>query len=160
VVCFLMTPQFKAESKLEILKQDTGGLSVGANGASSDGSSDPLDFNMTLQTQLAVLNSDVLALQVMKKLNLVGTEDVTVDSPLLNIVATPEPIEVSGPASNKEAALALKKFKSKLDVKDISGTRLITVSYVDPDPKMAARIVNQLVSDFIEYNFQVRYNAT
>ena len=29
-----------------------------------------------------------------------------------------------------------------------------------PDPQMAAKIVNQLVADFVEYNFQVRYNAT
>jgi capsular exopolysaccharide synthesis family protein len=42
----------------------------------------------------------------------------------------------------------------------VSGTRLINVSYTDSDPKMAAKIVNQLVSDFVEYTFQVRYNAT
>ncbi|HEY6969698.1 MAG TPA: polysaccharide biosynthesis tyrosine autokinase [Candidatus Angelobacter sp.] len=160
LVCFLMTPQFKAESKLEILKQDTGGLSVGANGASSDGSSDPLDFNMTLQTQLAVLSSDVLAWQVMKELKLVGSDDETPELPLISTGATPEPSETSGPPPTKEAARALKRFKSNLKVKDISGTRLISVSYMDPDPTMAAKTVNQLVSDFVEYNFQVRYKAT
>ena len=160
LVCFLMTPQFKAESKLEILKQNTSGLSLGPNGASSDVISDPLDFNMTLQTQLAVLNSDVLAWQVMKELKLVGTDDEAPELPLISTDATPERSETSGPPPTKEAARALKKFKSNLNVKDISGTRLITVSYTDPDPEMAAKIVNQLVSDFIEYNFQVRYNAT
>jgi len=159
LVCLLMTPQFKAESKLEILKQNTSGLSVGQNG-SPDASSDPLDFNMTLQTQLAVLNSDVLAWQAMKELQLVDAKDIPLNSAGANTGATSGLTAVSDPAPDQEAARALKKFRSNLKVKDIPGTRLISVSYLHPDPKMAARIVNQLVSDFIEYNFQVRYDAT
>ena len=159
LVCLLMTPEFKAESKLEILKQNTSGLSV-PNGGSPDASSDPLDFNMTLQTQMAVLSSDVLAWQVMKELNLIDAKDVPFNSAGANSGATPASTTVSDPAPDKEASRALKKFRSNLTVKDIQGTRLISVSYIHPDPKMAARIVNQLVSDFIEYNFQVRYDAT
>lgn len=157
LVCLFMRPQFKAESKLEILKQDTGGLSVGANGAASDGSSDPLDFNMNLQTQLAVLNSDVLAWQVMTELKLVDTRNVP---PAPANISTADPTRTSAPMLDKEEARALKKFKSKLTVKDVPGTRLISVSFLHPDPSTAAKVVNRLVSDFIEYNFQVRYNAT
>ena len=40
LVCVLMTPQYKAESKLEILKQDTSGLSLNPGGAASYTSSD------------------------------------------------------------------------------------------------------------------------
>ena len=160
LVCLLMTPQFKAESKLEILKQDTSGLSLSPSGTAADAGSDPLDFNMTLQTQLAVLNSDVLAWQVMKELKLVDAKDVTDNAPRSNSAGIIEPNEVSDSAPDKKAARALKKFKSNLRIKDIPGTRLIAVSYTHPDPNMAAKIVNQLVSDFIEYNFQVRYDAT
>lgn len=156
LVCVLMTPLYRAESKLEILKQDTSGLSLNTGGASSDVSSDPLDFNMTLQTQLAVLKSDVLAWQVMKELKLVDAKDVTFPS----AAGAPASIEAGNTAPDKEAARALKKFKANLKVNAISGTRLIAVSYMHPDPNMAAKIVNRLVSDFIEYNFQVRYNAT
>jgi len=157
LVCVFMSPQYKAESKLEILKQDTSGLSLRPDGTSSDASSDPLDFNMTLQTQLAVLNSDVLAWRVMRELKLVDPRGFADTPPPSGPDANSEPI-VSSP--DKEAARALKKFKSKLNVKDISGTRLIAVSYMDPDPNKAAKVVNKLISDFIEYNFQVRYDAT
>lgn len=159
LACLLMTPQFKAESKLEILKQDTSALSLNPGGGPTAGS-DPLDFNMTLQTQLSVLNSDVLAWQVMKELKLVDAKSVHLNPTGSNTAKAPEPIEGSTPAPDKEAARALKNFKANLKVKDISGTRLIAVSYMHPDPRMAAKIVNQLVSDFIEYNFQVRYDAT
>ncbi len=159
LVCVFMSPQYKAESKLEILKQDTSGLSLRPDGTSSDASSDPLDFNMTLQTQLAVLNSDVLAWRVIRELKLVDPKDLAGNAPRSGTSANSEPI-VSHPAPDKEAARALKKFKSKLNVKDMAGTRLIAVSYMDPDPNKAAKVVNQLISDFIEYNFQVRYDAT
>ena len=157
LVCLFMTPQFKAESKLEILKQDTGGLSLGANGPASDGSSDPLDFNMNLQTQLAVLNSDFLAWQIMTELQLVDTRN---PSPASASIATVDATRTSAPTLDKEDSRALKEFKSKLTVKDVPGTRLIAVSFLHPDPNTAAKVVNRLVSDFIEYNFQVRYNAT
>jgi succinoglycan biosynthesis transport protein ExoP len=156
LVCAFMTPQYKAESKLEILKQDTSGLSLNTGSAASDVSSDPLDFNMTLQTQLAVLKSDVLAWQVMKELKLVDAKEVT----FANAAAAPASTDAGNPAPDEEAVRALKRFKSNLKVNAISGTRLIAVSYMHPDPKMAPKIVNQLVSDFVEYNFQVRYNAT
>lgn len=155
LVCVFMKPQYKAESKVEILKQDTSGLSLN-NGASNDASSDPLDFNMTLQTQLAVLKSDSLAWQVMKELQLIDAKD----APPPDVSNNPGQPNGGTIAPDKESARALKQFKSNLKLNPISGTRLISVSYMYPDPKMAAKIVNQLVSDLIEYNFQVRYNAT
>ena len=160
LACLFMTPQYKAESKLEILKQDTSGLSLNSAGASPDASSDPLDFNVTLQTQLGVLKSDVLAWQVMKELKQVDAKDFSSNPPSDTARPAQQPTEDDYPTPDKRASRALTRFKSSLKVKTIPGTRLISVSYMHPDPQMAARIVNQLVSDFVEYNFQVRYNAT
>jgi polysaccharide biosynthesis transport protein len=158
LVCLLMTPQYKAESKLELLKQDSSSLSLSPGGTSSDASSDALDFNVILQTQLGVLRSDVLAWQVMRELKLVNAKDARANPPYT--AGTPQLNETTDPAPDKESARSLKKFKAHLKVNAISGTRLIAVSYMHPDPHLAAKIVNQLVSDFVEYNFQVRYNAT
>lgn len=159
LVCIFMTPQYEAVSKLEMLKQDASGLSLTQGGASPDANSDPLDFNVTLQTQLGVLNSDVIAGQVMRELNLVKSTDANQGSSG-DKNAGSQGVDASSPVLNKESARALRRFKSNLKVKAIPGTRLISVSYIHRDPTMAARIVNQLVSDFIEYNFQVRYTAT
>jgi succinoglycan biosynthesis transport protein ExoP len=159
LACLLITPKYKAESRLEILKQDTSSLSRDDVINSSGESSDPLDFNMTLQTQLGVLKSDTLAWQVMRELKLVD-KDFSPNPPSSQNAARSQVSESSDRAPDKQAARALRRFKSNLKVDAISGTRLITVSYTHPDPKMAAKIVNQLVSDFIEYNFRVRYDAT
>jgi uncharacterized protein involved in exopolysaccharide biosynthesis len=141
LVCVFMTPRYTAVSQIEMLKQDTGNLALGTAGSSEEGS-DGLNFNLNLQTQIAVLKSDTLAWQALKGLNLTGATQST------------------EPTSDKNAAKLLKNFQKNLKVDAVSGTRLIEVSYTDRNPKMAADVVNRLVSDFVEYTFQVRYNAT
>ena len=159
LVCILMTPQYEAVSRLELLKQDIAGSSLaGITDPAGGGYSDPLDFNLALQTQVSVLQSDALALQVIEKLNLADTREFRSDPPIKTRLSR---LLHGGHSdlSPRQPAI-VRKFKKNLKVNATSGTRLITVSYTHPDPKMAAKIVNQLVSDFVEYNFQVRYNAT
>src|SRR5262249_4732976 len=139
---------YQAESTLEILKQNAGPLPMTSDPA-ANANADPLDFSMSMQTQLAVLNSDTLAWQVMKGLKLVKPEDVPGSQASSNNCKP-----------DKRAAELLKEFKKNLSVAAVSGTRLIRVSYLDSNPKRAAEVVNQLVSDFVEYNFHVRYDAT
>lgn len=159
LVCILMTPQYTAVSRLELLKQDMEGSSLaGMTNPAGGGYSDPLDFNLTLQTQVNVLKSDTLALRVIKELNLADAREFNPDAPIRTQLSRLLHRGGSDPAPSQPAIV--RKFKRNLTVDATSGTRLITVSYTDPDPQMAARIVNQLVSDFVEYNFQVRYNAT
>src|ERR1019366_7808880 len=55
---------------------------------------------------------------------------------------------------------ALKVFSKNLKVKPVAGTRLIEIDYLNPDPKLAAAVVNELAQGLIDYNFQTRYNAT
>lgn len=158
-LCIFMTPQYKAESTLEILKQNTGPLSVGSDGTTS-ASSDPLDFSMSLQTQMAVLSSDTLAWQVIKELKLLKAEDLPAEQTAPSRPSTERAPALSNFRPDKRAAALLKQFKRNLTVASVPGTRLIRVSYLDSNPRRAADIVNKLVSDFVEYTFQVRYDAT
>jgi succinoglycan biosynthesis transport protein ExoP len=159
LVCIFMTPQYQAESTLEILKQTTGPLPVGSDGAMG-ASSDPLDFSMSLQTQLAVLNSDTLAWKVIKELKLLKAEDLPAEQTLPSRPSTERVPALSDFKPDTRAADLLKQFKRNLTVASVSGTRLMRVSYLDSNPQRAADIVNQLVSDFVEYTFRVRYDAT
>jgi len=158
-VCLFMTPQYEAESTLEILKQNAGPLSAGSD-PTAIASSDPLDFSMSLQTQLAVLNSDTLAWQVIRELKLLKPEDLATEQALAAKSGTDTVSAASNLRPGKRASELLRQFKRNLRVSAISGTRLIQVGYLDSNPKRAAEIVNQLVSDFVEYNFRVRYDAT
>jgi polysaccharide biosynthesis transport protein len=159
LVCIVTTPQYLATSRIQLLNQQMGRLSLKDAAEGASGFDLYTTLPVTLQTHVTVMQSDTLALQVIKKLNLANTNEFRYD-PLIK--TDEERHQMAAPmdqAPLKRAAI-LRKFKANLNVDSVSGTRLITVSYQDPDPEMAARIVNQLVSDFLEYNFQVDYNAT
>jgi capsular exopolysaccharide synthesis family protein len=161
LACLLTTPRYTAVSQLQLLKQNMGGIAVGdANSASAAGYTDALDFTLTLQTQAAALKSDTLAMQVIKELNLADTPEFRYTPPLFKNADARQQMSLPFDESPLKRAAALRRFQANLKVDAVSGTRLITVSYTHPDPAMAARIVNQLLSDFVEHNFQVRYIAT
>jgi succinoglycan biosynthesis transport protein ExoP len=161
VVCLIMTPRYKAEAQLEILKEDAGGLTASGDseGGARTESVDALDFSLTLQTQASILQSDALALSVIKELNLAETGDFRYD-PLIKTAEARRQMALPPDQAPAKRAYILKRWSKNLKVDSIAGTRLISVSYTHPDPDMAARIVNRLLADFVEYNFQVRYKAT
>jgi succinoglycan biosynthesis transport protein ExoP len=164
--CATATRLYKAISQVQVQKESADGL--GLDNANAQGAAgDALDANITLQTQAQVLQSDSLALQVIKQLNLEENKDFKPKwSPIgwaLGLVApagVKDPSNASLDDSPGRRTHLVKTFESRLQVKPISGTRLIEVSYLNPDPKVAAQVVNSLVQGLIEYNFETRHNAT
>jgi capsular exopolysaccharide synthesis family protein len=55
---------------------------------------------------------------------------------------------------------ALTVFSKHLKVKVEDGTRLIDVSFTNPDPKVASAVVSHLVAAYIDYSYQIRFAAT
>ena len=155
LVCVIMTPEYVATSRLQLLNQEQGRLSLRDGNDASAG----FDFYSTLQTYVSVMQSDTLALQVIKQLHLedaagFGYNPLVKTDEIRRQMAAP-----LDQAPLKRTAI-LKRFKTNLLVDAVPGTRLITVSYKDANPEITAKVVNQLVRDFVDYNFEVRYNAT
>ena len=42
----------------------------------------------------------------------------------------------------------------------IKNSRVVDISFTSPDPEEAARIANTITSEYIDYNFQAKYDAT
>jgi polysaccharide biosynthesis transport protein len=57
-------------------------------------------------------------------------------------------------------ATVLKAYHKNLVVEPVPGTRMISIQFMDPDPDVSAKIVNNLVSDYTEQYFRIRYAAT
>lgn len=160
LVCFLSTPRYRAVTQLQLLKQDMGGLSLSDVGGPAAGASgDALDFSLTLQTQVAGLKSDTLALQVIKELHLEDTSEFRYN-PLIKSAEVRREMDIPFDQSPAKRAAALKRFRASLAINTVPGTRMITVGYLHPEPAMAAKIVDHLLADFVEHTFQVRYQAT
>ena len=124
-------------------------------------------MNITLQTQAQILQSESLALQVIKELNLEKSPDFQAHfSPigwvmgLFAPAGTPDPVNVPLEEAPGRRTRLVKIFASRLKVKPVPNTRLIEIEYLSQDPRTAAAVVNRLVEDLVDYNFQTRHNAT
>src|SRR6185312_9848432 len=115
---------------------------------------DPTD----LDTEVRILKSDLLALQVIKQLNLDKQPAFggTQASPSNSLGLTTDALQ---PDSEKTTSL-LAGFKGGLRVALIPNTRIIEIHYRSPDKTLAANVVNTLISTYIEQNFKTRFEST
>jgi succinoglycan biosynthesis transport protein ExoP len=170
--CLVATRRYQATGQVQIQKDSAGafGLESSVMGDAADSASDALDYNITLQTEANILNSDSLALRVIQDLHLETTEDFYPPSKTGRGEIFPsrlffwkKPVEsLSVPldrAPNRRYVV-LKIFASHLKVEPVTGTRLIDVSYSSPDPQQAADVVNHLIGALMDYTFQARFTAT
>jgi capsular exopolysaccharide synthesis family protein len=167
--CLVATRRYQATSVIDVQQQsvDMVGLGNAMNPGQNQAGADPLEVSMTMETQANILQSDTLALRVIEKLNLENTEDF---KPVWNPISWGmDLLSPGGPSDKPNASLedapgrrtaVLKKFAKRLKVKQITGTRLIEISFLNRDPKTAAAVVNQLATALVDYSFQIRNNAT
>jgi len=166
LICVLWTRRYMATAELQVGKESDNSLGLQTEG-SQESPTDSLAENVTIQTQAGILQSDTLALRVISDLNLESTKDFRPKfSPIgyiMGVFALNGPPDASSAPleeSPQRRAHALEVFTRNLDVKPVAGTRLITISYLDPDPKLAAQVVNHLANSLVDYNFQIRHDAT
>jgi|HubBroStandDraft_5_1064220.scaffolds.fasta_scaffold01649_3 succinoglycan biosynthesis transport protein ExoP len=161
------TRRYAGDAILEFDKQNADMLAL--NGGTPAQQSDALDYNITLQTQVSILESDTLALRLFKELNLEETEDYKPKTTLLDLPGkflalfqTQGPSEDGLPLDQapQRRAKLLKKFHRLLKVEIVPGSRMIEVTFFNPDRYLAAEGANRLLSDYIDYSFQTRYLAT
>ncbi len=115
---------------------------------------DPTD----LDTEVRILRSDLLALQVIKQLNLdqlpeFGGHGVASSASLTLTTDALEPDSI-------RANTVLGAFKGSLRVALEPNTRIIDIHYRSQNKELAARVVNTLASTYIEQNFKTRFEST
>ncbi|MGB6131179.1 MAG: exopolysaccharide transport family protein [Acidobacteriaceae bacterium] len=163
------TPRYRATSVIEVQKDSHGafGLESITDDKPSAALSDSFDDALALQTEIGILQSDALALDVIQRAGLETTSDYFAPHPghfpwLRRLFFWRKPLEpLSVPLENApdRRYVALKIFAKHCKIAPTAGTRLISVSYTDPDPHRAAAIANALVQALADYSFQSRSTA-
>lgn len=147
------TPIYDAVGSIAINKPDPilTSLRDGNNGMDYY---DPTD----LDTEVRILRSDLLALQVIKQLNLDKLPEFgghgAPPSSSLEITT-----DVLQPDSDRANSL-LGAFKGNLGVMLEPNTRIIDLHFRSPNKELAARVVNTLANTYIEQNFKTRFEST
>jgi uncharacterized protein involved in exopolysaccharide biosynthesis/Mrp family chromosome partitioning ATPase len=170
--CLIAKRRYESVGQLEIAKTELSALDSLGNstgGPVPAGASDAVDFALTQPTEVDILESETLALQVIRELDLEDTDDYFKKKDdsgpalpsWLGFLAQPlEPLSVPLADAPNRRAKALKIFAKRLKVKPVSGSRLISVTYYSPDPKLAAAVVNHLMTDYSDFEFEARLNNT
>jgi polysaccharide biosynthesis transport protein len=146
------TKLYQATSKVAIFPETPNVL--GFKGL-DDNSPDYL-YDVTMETQAAILRSDSLAMKVIEALRLD-------QNPKFASATRPQAedsIRISSmqPDPARSTAL-LGSFRAGLSVLLIRNSRLVQISYTHPDPRLSSEIVNALVRTFVEENFKTKYEA-
>lgn len=165
--CAICTRRYEAKGTIQVQKSSADAMNLSNLMSSAEGAGDALSANIDLQTQANILQSDTLALETIKALHMETTKDFrprwNPGSWLLELFSPSGPPDAPNVAledAPRRRRRALKVFSRNLKVKPVSGTRLIEIDYSNPDPKLAAAVVNTLTQSLADYSFETRYNAT
>lgn len=166
--CIVCTRRYEATGVIQLQKDNSDAMGLDSlMSSAAGGASDALDANIDLQTQASILQSDTLAIRTIDSLRMEDTYDFKqhfiAPGWLAGMFSSERAANVPGAGlenSPVRRQLALKVFSKNLTVKPVSGTRLIEIVYNNPDPKLAAAVVNTLTKELSDYTFQTRFDAT
>ena len=167
--CSFAQRRYQSEALLEVhAASNDGDLSgIGQNGARVIEATNPLEENVDLETKVAELTSEALDLQVIERLNLENTPDFRSNGDssggMLSLASDQLKPEAPGTTlrnSPTRRFRAMTRFQKRLQVNVVPGTRLISIKFSNPDPEMAARVVNELAEVLAQYTFGLRFRST
>lgn len=147
IYTFKMQPVYKATASIEV-ETDYPQL----QSLSTVYRQAPVDDFSFLTTQMQVLQSDSLAWTTIEQLGL----DRAAPPPGTPKVPGQSALQLAG--ARKTAMI--EDFKGGLSIEPLKDSRILAVSYESGNPEMAANIVNKLIEDYIESNFQEKTDFT
>jgi len=151
VASLRQTPVYEAVGRIAVNKADSNLITFKDSGPVMD-YYDPSD----LDTEVRILQSDLMALQVIRQLNLDKRSEFGghSDQKPANLVA--DPLQTD---SNHASAL-LGSFRGNLHVVLIPNTRIIEIHFNSTDPQLAAAAVNTLMETYRDQNFKTKFEST
>lgn len=148
----LMTPIYTATSTLQI-DREAARVVTSEDVTPRESMSQGEEF---FQTQYGLLRSRSLAERVVESLGLASS-----DQALASLGVEP-PARMGSAAAQAERRrnMALEVVQDGLGVTPVRGSRLVAVSFDNPDPVVAARVANAFAENFIQSNLDRKYESS
>jgi capsular exopolysaccharide synthesis family protein len=148
-------PQYSATARIAIGKES--GENFGFKDSQPTGDSEDYDYTVSMDTQTNILQSNRIALEVIKNLRLDENRAFAGDL----AAATPKTgdVGIQRIDHTRDAAL-LALFHAAMKVSSVRNTRILDISFRSPDPALAAEIADDIVATYIENNYRTRYETT
>ena len=147
IASFKMKPVYQSAARVEVDKESQNSLPFQDTNAYDE----YVDMDIYLETQTKILESETLAFQTIKSMDL-GKYPQFGGTPSTSVFG-------QGGAASKRPAI-LSAFLGSLSVTRVPNSRLVEVKFESEDPQLAAQVVNAHVQNYIEQNFRSKYDAT
>lgn len=147
IATFKMKPIYEAAARVEV-DRETQNLLPFQDVNSYDAYADMENY---IETQTKILQSETLALQTIKALDLGRYPEFG---------GNPNTLAFAHSGTTPKRPAILGAFLGSLSVKRVPNSRLIEVKFEAEDPQLAAQVVNTHLQTYLEQNFRSRYDAT
>jgi polysaccharide biosynthesis transport protein len=146
IASFKMKPVYTATALVEVDREAQNVLPF----QSEDPYGEYMDSEDYIQTQMKILQSETLAMDTVRSLDLARYPEFG--------GASGDRLMRMAPGGKRPAILGA--FLGRLGVSRVPNSRLVEVSFSAQDPQLAAQVVNAHLQTFIEQNFKSKYDAT
>jgi polysaccharide biosynthesis transport protein len=147
IASFKMKPVYQATARVEVDRESQNNMQFTDQTAYDD----YVDAEDYIETQTKILESETLALQTIKSMDLGRYPEYGGTPNGQNFVQANAP--------TKRPAI-LGAFLGALSVKRVPNSNLVEVTFEAQDPQLAAQVANAHVQNYIEQNFRSKYDAT
>jgi uncharacterized protein involved in exopolysaccharide biosynthesis len=141
-----MHPKYRATAMIELNEDKSSGSDMLSSLAALEGGGSD-DLKIRVETEIAVIKDDTIALAVMSKMGMLRLENPDRFSKAPGPVVTPEAL----PAKRREALIG--NFEGHLKVKEVESSRLIAITYTSREDCEPGSYRIQIVSP----QFQLQY---
>jgi capsular exopolysaccharide synthesis family protein len=153
LVTLFMTPRYKASATIELNQDKSAGVSALSDLASAaTGGADEL--KVKVETEIAVIEDDSIALAVMSKLGMLRLEGPSWFSDEEGAVVS---LEILPPKRREQL---IKTFENHLKVDQIKSSRLISITFTSKDPVEAANVANKVVAEYKSYLLDSNFSSS
>jgi capsular exopolysaccharide synthesis family protein len=152
-ISVMMHPKYRATATIELNQANSSGASMLSSMASME-SGDPDELKVKVETEIAVIKDDSIALAVMDKMGMLRLANPDRFSkepgPIVSVDALP--------AARRETLI--EGFEGGLKVEEVGSSRLISITYTGRDPVKAAQIANAVVAEYKVYLLSSNYSSS
>jgi polysaccharide biosynthesis transport protein len=149
IASFKMRPVYVASAQVEIEREEASTAPFEAG----TGQDFWEDMESYIQTKAKILQSDTLALETIKSLELWKYSEFKSDPREIMSAAANDPDH----PGRKPAILS--EFLSRLTVKRVPDSHLLQVSFESENPALAARVVNTHLENFIDSDYRTKFEG-
>jgi capsular exopolysaccharide synthesis family protein len=147
---FLKTPVYEGLVRLQIDPNRSGSLGLD----DSEKMSSPIDVDGRVKTEVAIIQSDTVATQVMNTLGLYA------DPHFAGKYAVDKSVKDLSQLSPPLRERFIERFNDNLIVKVLPSTQVVEIRFRSTDPTLATNAANSIVDEYMQRNFHVRVDGT